>query len=156
MQYLPCNSALLAQETLFLTKKGTVFAQRSPKSAQIATNLNLRQNSVCSGSKFLSQSKLFGEGSLCPRATSATRSQPKKSIAVFSSKLVFVVNYEQFSTDITKSHLSLSQNMRQNLVKDLHQRVSQFDIKSHPPTSVQYTFQLNKIFYILSCSYLYI
>ena len=23
MQYIPCNSALLAQETLFLTKKGT-------------------------------------------------------------------------------------------------------------------------------------
>ena len=33
MQYLPCNSALLAQETLFLTQKGTFFAQRSPKSA---------------------------------------------------------------------------------------------------------------------------
>ena len=27
------NSALLAQETLFLTQKGTFFAQRSPKSA---------------------------------------------------------------------------------------------------------------------------
>ena len=33
MQYIPCNSALLAQETLFLTKRGTFFAQRSPKSA---------------------------------------------------------------------------------------------------------------------------
>ena len=33
MQYLPCNSALLAQEILFLTQKGTFFAQRSPKSA---------------------------------------------------------------------------------------------------------------------------
>ena len=33
MQYIPCNSALLAQETLFLTQKGTFFAQRSPKSA---------------------------------------------------------------------------------------------------------------------------
>ena len=42
MQYIPCNSALLAQETL-----------------QIATNFNLRQNSVCSGLKFLSESKLF-------------------------------------------------------------------------------------------------
>ena len=26
MQYIPCNSALLAQETLFLTQKGTFFA----------------------------------------------------------------------------------------------------------------------------------
>ena len=25
MQYMPCNSALLAQKTLFLTQKGTVF-----------------------------------------------------------------------------------------------------------------------------------
>ena len=33
MQYIPCNSALLTQETLFLTQKGTFFAQRSPKSA---------------------------------------------------------------------------------------------------------------------------
>ena len=33
MQYIPCNSALFAQETLFLTQKGTFFAQRSPKSA---------------------------------------------------------------------------------------------------------------------------
>ena len=60
MQYIPCNSALLAQETLFLTQKGTFFAQRSPKSVQIATNLNSRQNSVCWGLKFSSESKLFG------------------------------------------------------------------------------------------------
>ena len=33
MQYISCNSALLAQETLFLTQKGIFFAQRSPKSA---------------------------------------------------------------------------------------------------------------------------
>ena len=25
MKYIPCNSALLAQKTLFLTQKGTVF-----------------------------------------------------------------------------------------------------------------------------------
>ena len=40
MQYIPCNSALLAQETLFMTQRGTFFAQRSQKSVQIATNLN--------------------------------------------------------------------------------------------------------------------
>ena len=74
MQYIPCNSALLAQETLFLTQKGTFFAQRSPKSAYIATNLNSRQNSVCSGLKFSSESKLFGGGLLCPRTTFATLS----------------------------------------------------------------------------------
>ena len=27
MQYKPCNSALLAQETMFLTQKGTFFTQ---------------------------------------------------------------------------------------------------------------------------------
>ena len=72
MQNIPCNSALLAQGTLFLTQKGTFFAKRSPKSAYLATNLNLRQNSVCSGLKFLSESKLFGRGPPRPRTTSAT------------------------------------------------------------------------------------
>ena len=72
MQYTPCNSALLAQGTLFLTQKGTSFAQRSPKSAQIATNLNSRQNSEGLGLKFSSESKLFGGCHLCSRATSAT------------------------------------------------------------------------------------
>ena len=33
MQYIPCNSELLAQVTLFSTQKDTFFAQRSPKSA---------------------------------------------------------------------------------------------------------------------------
>ena len=33
MQYIPCDSALLVQETLFFTQKDTFFAQRSPKSA---------------------------------------------------------------------------------------------------------------------------
>ena len=33
MQYVPCNSSLLAQETLFLTKKkNTFFGKRFPKS----------------------------------------------------------------------------------------------------------------------------
>ena len=72
MQYIPCNSALLAQDILLLTQKGTFFAKRSPKSAYIATHPYSRQNSVCLGSKFLSESKLFGGGPLCPRATSAT------------------------------------------------------------------------------------
>ena len=38
----------------------------------MATNLNSRQNSVCSGLKFSSESKLFGGCHLCSRATSAT------------------------------------------------------------------------------------
>ena len=74
MQYIPCNGALLAQETLFLTQKGTFFAQRSPKSVKIATNLNLRQNSVCSGLKFSSKSKLFSGCHPCSSATSVTLS----------------------------------------------------------------------------------
>ena len=38
MQYIPCNSALLAQETLFLTQKGTFLPkdlQKGRKSRQI-------------------------------------------------------------------------------------------------------------------------
>ena len=66
MQYIPCNSALLAQETLFLTQKGTFFAQDLQKVRKS------RQNSVCSGLKFSSESKLFGGCHLCSRATSAT------------------------------------------------------------------------------------
>ena len=77
MQYIPCNSALLAQETLFLTQKGTFFAQRSPKSAKIATNLNSRQNSVHSGLKFSSESKLFGGGHPCSGTTFATLDDPQ-------------------------------------------------------------------------------
>ena len=33
VQYIPCNSALLAQETLFSTRKSTFLAQSLPKSA---------------------------------------------------------------------------------------------------------------------------
>ena len=72
MQYIPCNSALLAQETLFLTQNGTFFAQRSPKCGLIVANLNSRQISVCSGLKFSSEFKLFGGCHPCSRATSAT------------------------------------------------------------------------------------
>ena len=79
-------------------------------------------------------------------------SHPKKSIAVFSSISVFVVNYEWFSTDITKYYSLLSQNMRQNLVKVCTKESLNLISNLIPPTSVQYTFQLNKIFYILSCS----
>ena len=38
MQYIPCNSALIAQETLFLTQKGTFLPedlQKVRKSRQI-------------------------------------------------------------------------------------------------------------------------
>ena len=31
MQYIPCNSALLAKETLFLTQKGTFLAKYPQK-----------------------------------------------------------------------------------------------------------------------------
>ena len=39
MQYIPCDSTLLAQETLFLTQKNTFFTQRFPKTLQIVSNL---------------------------------------------------------------------------------------------------------------------
>ena len=66
MQYIPCISALLAQETVFLTQKSTFFAQRFPKVRKS------RQNSACYGLRFSSRPKLFGEGPSCLRTTSAT------------------------------------------------------------------------------------
>ena len=60
MQYIPCNSALLAQETLFLTQKKVFFLstnfQKVRKSLQIFIS---RQNNVCQGLKLSSESKLF-------------------------------------------------------------------------------------------------
>ena len=94
MQYIPCNSALLAQETLFLTQKGTFFAQRSPKSASIATNLNLRQKSVCLGSKFSSESELFGGCHPYSRATSATLSDQTLDSLLIISKGQFRVQIQ--------------------------------------------------------------
>ena len=68
----------------FLPKKHCFYPKRhflcpkiSKKSAYIATNLNLRQKSVCSGLKFLSESKLFGGYHPCSRATSATLSETR-------------------------------------------------------------------------------
>ena len=66
MQYIPYNSALLTQESLLFTPKNTVWR----KSAWIATNLNISTNLACL--KFLSEFKLFGEGSSWLRATSST------------------------------------------------------------------------------------
>ena len=64
---MPCNRALLAQEALFLPKKGLFL----PKDLQKKVR-KLRQNSVCSGLKFSSESKLFGGCHPCSCATSAT------------------------------------------------------------------------------------
>ena len=69
MQYIPCNSA---QEALFLPQKALFLPKDLKKSAQIATNLNSRQNSICSGLKFSSEFKLFGGCHPYSRATSAT------------------------------------------------------------------------------------
>ena len=60
MQYIPCNSALLAQETLFLTQKGTFLPKDLQKVRKSRQSL-----------KFSSESKLFGGCHLCSRATSA-------------------------------------------------------------------------------------
>ena len=62
MQYIPCNSALLAQETLFLTQKDTFLPkdlQKVRKSRQI---LICDKKNLYLGFKFSSGSKLFGGG----------------------------------------------------------------------------------------------
>ena len=67
MQYIPSNSALLAQETVFLPK---VFQ----KLRELRQILISQRNRVGSGEKFSSESKLFGEGLSCLSTTSATLS----------------------------------------------------------------------------------
>ena len=91
MQFILCNSALLAHETLFLTKKH-YFAQSFQKSAQIATNLKHHNKIV-----FISKSNLSGgcclrvcatshkttsqlrPGLICQRPTSVKMLQDTKS-----------------------------------------------------------------------------
>ena len=56
MQYIPCNSALLAQETLLLTQNSTFLPkvfQKVRKLRQISTS---QQNSEYQGFKFVSES----------------------------------------------------------------------------------------------------
>ena len=72
MQYVPCNRALFAQESLFLTQKSTFLTQSLSKSAQMRQIIMSRQYSICYGLKFSSESKLFGESHSCLRTTSAT------------------------------------------------------------------------------------
>ena len=72
MQCIPCNSALLAKEMLFLTNKSTFLSKDFQKVCKSQQILILRQNSVCQGSRFSSESKLFGEGPSCLRTTSTT------------------------------------------------------------------------------------
>ena len=61
MQYIPCNSAPLAQETLFLTPKALFLTKDFQKVLKSRQILILRQNSVCQGLEFSSVSKLCGE-----------------------------------------------------------------------------------------------
>ena len=56
MQCLPCNSALLAPETLFLTQKGTFFAQRSQKVRKSRQILICDKIAYVWGLKFSSES----------------------------------------------------------------------------------------------------
>ena len=62
MQHIPFQSALLSKKYYFWPRKA-LFSPKSPekvrKSQQI---LKMWQNSICLGWKFLSESKLFGEG----------------------------------------------------------------------------------------------
>ena len=84
MQYIPCNSALLAQEALFLPQKALFMPKdlqkKVRKSRQI---LILRQNSVCKGLKISSESKFFGEGPSRLRTTNAILAMPERQSFLF-------------------------------------------------------------------------
>ena len=77
MQYIPCNSALLAQENTVFDPKRHFFAKDLQKVRKS------RQNSVCSGLKFSSESKLFSGCQPCSRATSTTMSSLTSAIFCF-------------------------------------------------------------------------
>ena len=70
MQYIPCNSALLAQETLFLTQKGTFLPkdlQKVRKSRQILLcDKIVFPNAECGLNYFgLHQKKRLSLGIIC-------------------------------------------------------------------------------------------
>ena len=66
MQYIPCNSALLTKEKLFLTQKGPFFVQNVRKSRQIFTC-----NKIKFGLKIFARVQTFGGGPPRPPTTSA-------------------------------------------------------------------------------------
>ena len=73
----------------------------------MATNLNLRQNSICSGLKFSSESKLFGQylSPLC--TTSATLPRCKKFPSHFSFsnyQIIFTISNPIFQITPVTSH----------------------------------------------------
>ena len=125
MQYIPCNSALLAQEALFLPKKALFMPKDfQKKSAYIATNLNSRRNSVCSGLKFLSASKLFSGCHPRSRATSATLSHTKLSPTQIPEHLKMFLFWFCFQEDEwykkeTSSRISLGRKFANRLLVNI-------------------------------------
>ena len=59
MQYIPWNTAHLAQETLFLTKKSTSFCPKTTQKCKIATNLNIATKKHILGLKFFFRIQTF-------------------------------------------------------------------------------------------------
>ena len=81
MQYIQCKSALLAQETLFLTQKGTFFAQRSPKKVRRSRQILIRDKIA------YVRAKIFLPSPPCPRTASATQDKIYQNISYkFKSK----------------------------------------------------------------------
>ena len=78
-EYIPFDSALLAQETLF--QKSTFLPKVLQKVRQLQQILISRQYNVYKGMKFSSESKLFGEGPSHLRTTSATLNRASTKIA---------------------------------------------------------------------------
>ena len=67
MQYIPCNSALLAQEVLFLPKKALFMPKDLQKKVRKLRQILIRDKiASCSDLKLLSESKLFGRGPRAP------------------------------------------------------------------------------------------
>ena len=89
MQYIPCNSALLAQEALFLHKNALFLPKDLQKKVCKSRQILIR---VCSGLKFSSESKLFGVCHPCSRATSATLQEHdiKSHLCISSSATVIL------------------------------------------------------------------
>ena len=61
MQYIPCNSALLAQETLFLTQKGT-FLPKDLQKVRKSRQILIRDKIAMSGLKIFIRVQTFRRG----------------------------------------------------------------------------------------------
>ena len=93
MQYIPCNSALLPRETLFLTPKKKHFfvVQRCPNNAKFATNLNIVTKYCVLGLKIAVQLQTFRRRPIVPSARTLFHPPTNLQCALLKQNLLCVL-----------------------------------------------------------------